>query len=171
MALMGEAALGTGLPLLGVAARGTLRLPGQGAEGPGADGGPEVADPDPGHGRFLLVPGTDWGDESPWIAAVASILAGERPSLTLVVGGGEVTVRDLREGLSLGRPALILAGTGGTADAAAARVRADRAAACDLPEGTDRLVEVMDLGQAAMALPPLLRQRLGRRDQALTCGG
>lgn len=169
MALMGEAALGTGLPLLGVAARGTLCLPGQGAEGPaGAD---EGADPDPGHGRFLLVPGTEWGDESPWIAAVASILAGNRPSLTLVVGGGEVTSRDLREGLNLGRPALLLAGTGGTADAVSAGVRGGRAPACDLPEGTGRLVEIMDLGQATLDLPPLLRQRLGRRDQALGCGG
>jgi len=171
MALMGEAALGTGLPLLGVAARGTLCLPGQGAESPaGPDGGPEGADPDPRHGRFLLVPGTDWGDESPWIATAASVLAGNQPSLTLVVGGGEVTARDLQEGLNLGRPALILAGTGGTADALAAGLRSGRAPACDLPEGADRLVKVMDLGQATLDLPPLLRQRLGQRDQALTFG-
>jgi hypothetical protein len=169
MALMGEAALGTELPLLGVAARGTLRLPGQGAEG--RTGANEGADLDPSHSRFLLVPGTEWGDESPWIAAVASILAGDRPSLTLVVGGGEVTARDLREGLNLGRPTLILAGTGGTADAVSAAVRGGRAPACDLSEETGGLVEVMDLGQAALDLPPLLRQRLGRRDQALTCGG
>ncbi|HSQ07329.1 MAG TPA: hypothetical protein VLM84_06505 [Chromatiaceae bacterium] len=169
MALMGEAALGTELPLLGVAARGTLCLPSQNDENrTGAD---EGADPDPGHGRFLLVPGTMWGDESPWIAAVASILAGDRPSLTLVVGGGEVTARDLREGLNLGRPALILAGTGGTADALAAGLRGGRAPTGNLSEGTDNLVEVMDLGQAALDLPPLLRQRLGWRDQALSCEG
>lgn len=169
MALMGEAALGTGLPLLGVAARGTLRLPGEGTEDlTGAD---EGADPDPGHGRFLLVPGTEWGDESPWIAAVASFLAGDRPSLTLVVGGGEVTARDLREGLNLGRPALILAGTGGTADAVAAGLRAGRTPAGNLPEGTGKLVEIMDLGQATLDLPPLLRQRLGGWDQALGLGG
>ena len=169
MALMGEAALRTELPLLGVAARGTLCLPGEGDEDrTGAD---EGADPDPGHGRFLLVPGNKWGDESPWIAAVASTLAGDRPSLTLVVGGGEVTARDLREGLNLGRPALILAGTGGTADTVAAGLRGGRTPAGDLPEGTDKLVEVMDLGQAALDLPHLLRQRLGWRDQALSCEG
>jgi hypothetical protein len=165
MALMGDAALGTGLPLLGIVARGTLCLPGLGDQGPtGSTDWPGGADPDPGHGRFLLVPGTDWGDESPWIATAASVLAGDRPSLTLVVGGGAVTARDLREGLHLGRPALILAGTGGTADALVGGIRGDAGPALDLPPGTGELVEVMDLTRAALDLPPLLLKRLGRQD-------
>jgi hypothetical protein len=162
MALLGEAAADSGLALVGVAAVGTVRLPP--VTGAGAAGGGEVdhrADLDPGHGRFLLVPGTAWGDESPWLAAAASALAGRMPSLTLVAGGGAVTARDLREGLRVGRPALVLAGTGGIADSVAAQHRAGGPLPFDLPRHAAAEIEVMDLADAVAELPPLLLRVLG----------
>jgi hypothetical protein len=156
MALMGQAVAGSGLTLLGVVAAGTLRLPGNPESGPG-DG---RAGPDPNHHRFLLVPGEGWGDESPWLAAAASAVAGGRASLTLVIGGGKVTLRDLREGLRLGRPALILAGTGGTANAVADALNAADLSAFDLPPGAAALCRVVDLANANRDLPVLLRQGL-----------
>ena len=162
MALMGEAAVETGIVLLGVAAVGTVRLPQTGPGGAAlASGTDHRADLDPGHDRFLLVPGEHWGDESPWIAAAASVLADSLPNLTLVAGGGAVTARDLREGLRLGRPALVLAGTGGTADALAAHLRAGDPLPFDLPLEGMAGIEVMDLEKAAGELPPLLRRALG----------
>jgi hypothetical protein len=161
MALMGQAAAGTDLHLLGVVAVGTVRLPGQAEPGP-HEHRPEL---DPNHDRFLLVPGTAWGDESPWIAAVATALVPTGASLTLVIGGGKVTALDLREGLRHGRPALVLAGSGGTADAVATYLQGSAgpvgAPPFDLPQDTAARCEVMHLDRAATELPALLRRRLG----------
>lgn len=161
MALMGEAAVETGIALLGVAAIGTVRLPDPGpGSAPVSGGQGDRADLDPCHDRFLLVPGDAWGDESPWIAAAASALSRGLPNLTLVVGGGAVTARDLREGLRLGRPALVLAGTGGISDVLAAYLRGGGPLPFDLPLEWVGGIEVMDLELAVVDLPPLLRRSL-----------
>jgi hypothetical protein len=167
MALMGEAAADSDLTLVGVAAVGTVRLPGDGDDGPALSSHRDHrTDLDPGHSRFLLVPGVAWGDESPWLAAAASVLAGGLASLTLVAGGGEVTARDLREGLRLGRPALVLAGTGGVADGLAAHLRGGGPVPFDLPREAAGNIEVIDVESAYRDLPPLVLQRLGQRVQA-----
>ena len=114
MAVVGQARRqpGAGFSLVGVAARGTVQLPGE----PVARGVP----PEPNHTHLILVPGVAWGDEVPWIAAAASAVAGSRGSATLVAGGGRITERDIAASLSAGRPTLLLMGSGGSADAAAA---------------------------------------------------
>ncbi|HEY0453718.1 hypothetical protein [Actinophytocola sp.] len=99
-------AVGARFPLLGVVATGTV----------GADGDGEL---EPYHTHTLLVPGATWGDESPWLAGVASVIAGGEPSVTLVVNGGAITYDDIARSLDLGRPILVVAGTGRTADAVA----------------------------------------------------
>ena len=113
MALMGLARHRTGarFPLLGVAAIGTVDVPTLGVGGPKG-----TATLDPHHSHGILVPGTCWGDESPWISATAAVLAGLRPSLTLVAAGGEVTRLDVAQSLGARRPLLVIAGSGGTAD-------------------------------------------------------
>jgi hypothetical protein len=67
----------------------------------------------------LLVPGHTWGDESPWLAHVATVIASGHPSATLVVNGGEITYDDVAYGMAAGRPVIVVAGTGRTADAIA----------------------------------------------------
>jgi len=111
--------LGATFPLIGVAAAGTVVLP-------GAD--PERADAaplDPRHTHFVLVPGDDWGAETPWIARVATVVAGDLPSATVVVNGGEIAFADVGESLNQSRPVIAVAGTGRTADRLAAAVRGD----------------------------------------------
>lgn len=114
MRILGRARreLGIRLALLGVAAEGTVRVPGR-------DPGAHAADLEPGHSAVLLVPGDAWGDESPWIADVAGQLAGRRPSATLVINGGEITYADVEHSLAGSRPVLVLKGSGRTADAIA----------------------------------------------------
>lgn len=102
------------VPLVGVAARGTVVDP----DRPTA--APDGAVLEPHHTRVVLVPGSRWGDESPWLAAVADAVARDAPSLTLLVNGGQITYADARESLERGRPVVVLAGTGRTADAIAA---------------------------------------------------
>jgi hypothetical protein len=72
---------------------------------------------EPHHTHFVLVPGTTWGEEAPWIARVATAVAGPRPSVTVLVNGGEIAWTDVAESVAAGRPVLAVAGTGRTADA------------------------------------------------------
>lgn len=106
MALLGRARRDTAadFPLLGVAARGTLAPPlGEAVAG---------ARLNPDHSGYLLVPGQTWGDEVPWISALASVIAGEAGAVTLAIGGGAITERDLATSLANARPTLMLTETG-----------------------------------------------------------
>jgi hypothetical protein len=167
MALMGQARteIGATFPLLGVAAEGNIDLTpppllrGEGTEdlapspllsgeGMGGRGGRgEVLEPH--HTHFLLVPGERWGDESPWIARVATLLAGEAPSVTVLVNGGEISRQDVAHSLAAGRPVLVIAGTGRLAD--------------ELAGSHERspLLQVVDLAAGSEAVAGRLRAALG----------
>jgi hypothetical protein len=116
MKSIGRAKADTGarFALVGVAAAGTVRVPG--GEPPIDD----AAQLEPHHTQVVLVPGREWGAESPWLGKVADALAAASPSVTLLVNGGDIAFDDVLGGLDRGRPVVVLAGTGRTADAIAA---------------------------------------------------
>jgi len=116
MQLMGNARseIGGTFPLIGVAAIGTVVLPDT------TPPRPDTAPLEPNHTHFFLVPGSNWGDESPWIAQIASQLSQGKPSLTVVINGGEITWQDVSQSIKIGRPVLTIAGSGRTADKIAA---------------------------------------------------
>lgn len=105
-----QAAGASGFPLVGVAVENRVMLPGDGAE-PG-----DRAPLEGNHSHFVLVPGSSWGDESPWIARVATEIAGNAPSATVLINGGEIAFHDVAHSIEAGRPVLVVAGTGRTAD-------------------------------------------------------
>jgi SLOG in TRPM, prokaryote len=111
MQLMGLArtACRASFPLVGVAPLGKICLPSQVS----LFGAHEL---EPHHSHFLLVPGRQWGDESPWMATAAGLLAAGAPSLTLLVNGGNIALVDLRESIANERPVLVMTGTGRLAD-------------------------------------------------------
>ena len=112
MHLMGEARASTrgSFNLIGVAAEGTVTLPGlSGPQG-------QAVSLDAHHTHFVFVPGSHWGDESPWLARVADSLANGAPSVTLLVNGGETARRDVAQSLELNRRVIVLAGSGRLAD-------------------------------------------------------
>ncbi|WP_447003045.1 hypothetical protein ACRAKI_25485 [Saccharothrix isguenensis] len=74
---------------------------------------------EPNHTHLVLVPGRTWGDESPWLADVADVVAGPRSSLTVLVNGGAITFQDAEHSLCRNRPLVVLRGSGRTADAIA----------------------------------------------------
>jgi hypothetical protein len=103
--------------LVGVAAAGTVRLPG---EVPVRE---DAADLEPHHTHFVLVPGTEWGSEAPWISRTASELAGWSSSVTVLVNGGEIAYADAAHSLAVGRPVLVIDGSGRAANEIAAALR------------------------------------------------
>lgn len=86
---------------------------------------PASALPAQRHTHFILVPGSHWGDESAWLAKVATLVAGPCPSATIVVNGGEVTWNDVVESVAAQRLTLVLEGSGRTADQLAMAVRGE----------------------------------------------
>ena len=50
------------------------------------------------------MPGTSWGDEAPWIARLASTIAAGRPSVTVLLNGGEIAWTDAAESVAAGGP-------------------------------------------------------------------
>ena len=151
-----RAAAGATFPLVGVAVEATVALPG----GPAAPTVDDAAEPDPRHTHLLLVPGSGWGDEAPWIARVADAVAGGRPSVTILVNGGEIAFDDALASLARGRPVVVLAGTGRTADViadAAAGGSGDDRSRHIAGSALTRIVPLDDPDALAAALAAALR--------------
>jgi hypothetical protein len=85
----------------------------------------DAADLEPNHTHFVFVPGSEWGEEAPWLARLATVVAGSEPSATVLVNGGDIAVDDVRHSVEAGRPVVVLDGSGRTADALAAAVRGE----------------------------------------------
>jgi hypothetical protein len=145
-----HARAGTDVPLVGVIVRALAALPDEPAAG-------DAAPPEPNHTQIVLVPGASWGDEAPWIARLATAIAGGRPSVTVLLNGGDIAWTDVAESVAAGRPVLAVAGTGRTADTLATVAFGE--------EGEQRaetlvdsgLVEAVALGEDAA---PSLRERV-----------
>lgn len=124
MGLIGDARtqIGGTFPLVGVAAIGTVMLTEMLTEilPDTTPKNPDAALLEPNHTHFFLIPGSNWGDESPWIASIASQLSAGQQSLTIVINGGEITWQDVQQSIKVGRPVLTIAGSGRTADKIAA---------------------------------------------------
>lgn len=160
MRLMGNARThikGT-FPLVGVAPKGLVSLPNQPCNHP------DVTPIEPQHTHCLLIPGSNWGDESPWIARLASVIARDSPSVTVLVNGGGVTWKDAACSIGENRPIVIISGSGRTADIIAAAMRGEsiedeRA----MPLVASGLLQAVDMADEDYALANVLRSKLTRR--------
>jgi hypothetical protein len=112
MRLMGqgrEEISGT-FPLVGVSPDGLVKLPDDG------NISTELTDLESHHTHFFLVPGDQWGDESRWLARIASQIAGDYPSVTVLINGGSIALVDAIENLKVHRPLIVIQGSGRLAD-------------------------------------------------------
>ncbi len=121
MSMMGSARGdgGWSFPLVGVIVE---RLTNQSAQA-----SVDAADLEPNHTHFVFVPGSEWGEEAPWLARLATVVAGSEPSATVLVNGGDIAADDVGNSIDAGRRVVVLDGSGRTADALAAAVRGERA--------------------------------------------
>jgi len=71
---------------------------------------------EPHYPYFILVPGSQFGDESSWIVDTATILSKGHRSVTVLTNGGEVSRKDIDLSLGAGRPVIALSRTGRLAD-------------------------------------------------------
>lgn len=71
---------------------------------------------DPHHTHFVFIPGDDWGDESAWISKIATAIAGEKKSITILINGGNISRTDVEYSLLENRPTFVMRGTGRMAD-------------------------------------------------------
>jgi len=160
MRLVGRARAETGssTPLVGVVVRALAGLPGGPLDG-------EMAPLEPGHTHFVLVPGTTWGEEALWLALVAGVLSVGRPSVTVLVNGGEIAWTDVAMSLRVKRRVLTIAGTGRTADVLAKAVAG--------PSDDARAAELVESGLVEAVGPdPLVSENLERKIvQILTQSG
>ena len=155
MRMFGEARAATqhSFPLVGVLAAGTVKLPQQG----GSRSVETLLEPN--HTHFVFVPGRDWGEESPWIARTATVLAEVAGSVTVLVNGGEIAYSDVQRSVEAGRPVFVVAGSGRTADVfvdALAGAPADERAAALVGSGLIRSVPVDEPGVLAELLAAAL---------------
>ncbi len=138
MRLMGQARseIGAEFPLIGVAAAGTVALPG------GEPFRPKASPLESHHTHFVLVPGSEWGDESPWLDRMANSLARRCPRITVLINGGNISRKDVENSLASKRPVLVVAGTGRLADElGAAQERPRLLKVVDIADGPDKLKE------------------------------
>ena len=75
----------------------------------------------PNYSHFMLVPGNQFGDESPWITNAATILSNGQKSVTILINGGDVSRKDIELSLQNSRGVIALSGTGRLADELAAQ--------------------------------------------------
>ncbi|MGB7875791.1 MAG: hypothetical protein WBL25_15530 [Anaerolineales bacterium] len=71
---------------------------------------------EPHYSHFILVPGSQFGDESAWIVDTATTLSKGNQSVTVLINGGEISRNDIDLSLEHGRPVIALSRTGRLAD-------------------------------------------------------
>ncbi|NJL48328.1 MAG: hypothetical protein HC929_13630 [Leptolyngbyaceae cyanobacterium SM2_5_2] len=118
-------------PLIGVVPQGKAKLPNGDSLAITDDSRHEL---EPHHTNFFLIPGQDWGSESPWLVDLATHISASKPALTILINGGKVALTDLRANLSAGRSTLVMAGSGRLADEVATAMTGDLAAKPQLLE-------------------------------------
>jgi hypothetical protein len=155
MRLMGRARAQTArdFPLVGV-------LPWALAAHPGEPARPGAAELEPNHTHFVLVPGDEFGEESPWLVRLGDMVG--NGSVTVLVNGGDISLRDAELCVAAGRPLVVVDGSGRAADriaAAAAGRAADEVSERIARTGLVRPVDVGDGNGLAVALETVVAGR------------
>ena len=113
-------------PLIGVTPEELVTWPGGPHSGRFLGWGEKRWQLEPHYSHFILVPGSQFGDESPWIIDTATLLSKEHRSVTILINGGEVSRKDIELSLENGRAVIALSRTGRLADELARQRQPER---------------------------------------------
>jgi hypothetical protein len=95
---------------------------------------------DPNHTHFFLIPGEDWGDESAWISKIATVIAGDQKSITILINGGQISRSDVGYSVLEDRPTFVMRGTGRMADEI---TLGEKVIAIDITEKPDEILKFL----------------------------
>lgn len=159
MRLMGEARtqIGAKFALIGVTPESKVALPNQ------QESTADLTPLEVNHTHFVLVPGNNWGAESPWISRVATVLANNAASLTVLLNGGEITFDDAFSSVNTGRLVVVIAGSGRTADILADALRGkatDERAKKLAKSGTLQYIDLIDIEKEVENLGKIIKNLL-----------
>jgi TRPM family ion channel len=101
------------------------------------------------YSHFILVPGSQFGDESSWIVDTATCLSKDHQSVTILINGGEISRRDIDLSLEYGRPVVALSRTGRLADEFARQPDRNKLITVIPANAAQKIVEVV---QAALSV-------------------
>ena len=99
--------------------------------------------------HFILVPGNQFGDESPWIVDAATILSKDHKSVTILINGGEVSRKDIDLSLENDRPVIVLSRSGRLADELANQPTRHKLITV-VPAGSEQ--QIVEVVQAALSV-------------------
>jgi hypothetical protein len=98
---------------------------------------------EPHYSNFILVPGSQFGDESSWIVDTATMASKGHKSVTILINGGEVSRKDIELSLELGRPVIALSRTGRLADELSRQPNRDKLITVAPANAEQRIIEVV----------------------------
>ena len=101
------------------------------------------------HTHFVLVKDAwDWGDETETLLNLAAHFASTKPVITLVVGGGEITRKEVVGSVRGGWPIIIVKGSGRLADQLAQQFEAyEEGSSCQENSEALELAEIVTKGE------------------------
>lgn len=102
------------------------------------------------YSHFILVPGSQFGDEATWISDTAILLSKDHQSVTILINGGEVSRKDIELSLEDGRPVIALGGTGRLANELSMEPDRHHLLTVIPANAEQRIVEAI---QAALSMP------------------
>ena len=136
-------------PLIGVTPEELVTWPGGPHSGKFLGWGEKRWQLEPHYSHFILVPGSEFGNESPWIGDAATLLSKGHRSVTILINGGEVSRKDIELSLGNGRPVIALSRTGRLADNLAREPERDKLIMIIPANAEQRIVEAV---QAALSI-------------------
>ena len=136
-------------PLVGVTPEELVTWPGGPHSGKFLGWGEKRWQLEPHYSHFILVPGRQFGDESPWIVDTATLLSKGHRSVTILINGGEISRKDIDLSLGNGRPVIALSRTGRLADELARQPERHKLISVIPVHAEQRIVEAI---QAALSI-------------------
>ena len=145
MAGMGQTRARNGykFPLIGITPEELVTWPGGPHSGKFLGWGEKRWQLEPHFSHFILVPGSEFGDESPWIVEAATLLSKEHRSVTVLINGGEVSRKDIELSLESSRPVIALSRTGRLADNLARQPERDKLITIIPAHAEQRIIEAI----------------------------
>jgi hypothetical protein len=95
------------------------------------------------YSHFILVPGSQFGDESTWIVDTATLLSKDHRAVTILINGGEVSRKDIELSLANNRQVIALSGTGRLADELAGQANRHELISVVAADAEREIVEVV----------------------------